>query len=29
MGAITISHTNLLIYLPFPAKINDVKTNKE
>lgn len=21
--------TNLLIYLPFPAKINDVKTNKE
>lgn len=22
-------HTKLLIYLPFPAKINDAKTNKE
>lgn len=26
---VTISHTNLLIYRAFSAKINDVKTNKE
>ena len=29
MGVTTISHTNLLIYLPFPTKVNKLKTNKE
>lgn len=29
MGATTISHTNLLIYQGFSAKVNKLKTNKE
>nr|DAO25279.1 MAG TPA: Inner kinetochore subunit IML3, Inner kinetochore, DNA, nucleosome, DNA.15A [Bacteriophage sp.] len=29
MGVTTISHTKLLIYHPFPAKVNKLKTNKE
>nr|DAJ08700.1 MAG TPA: hypothetical protein [Bacteriophage sp.]DAN04553.1 MAG TPA: hypothetical protein [Caudoviricetes sp.]DAR08576.1 MAG TPA: hypothetical protein [Caudoviricetes sp.] len=29
MGVTTISHTKLLIYHPFSAKVNDIKTNKE
>ncbi len=29
MGVTTISHTKLLIYHPFSAKVNKLKTNKE